>query len=115
VSRLTLILLAAVMTAKLSVRAQHMNELCRVPMEHGLGRSALILLHECQHTVHVALCFAKRRNSVIPIHGAAPGIVRRDDVLQPCTSSSLRYARFSAATTRLRRAAGIADRLDRVE
>ena len=47
-----------------------------------MGRSALILLHERQHTIHVALCFAERWNSVIAIHGAAPGIVRRDDVLQ---------------------------------
>ena len=48
----------------------------------ALGRLALILLHECQHTIHVALCFAKRRNSLIAIHGAEPGIVRRDDVHQ---------------------------------
>ena len=42
---------------------------------------ALRTLHECQHTIHVALRFAVRRNSVIMIYGAEPGVVRRDDVL----------------------------------
>src|SRR5215475_9182978 len=48
--------------------------------EHG--RLARILFDACQHTIHVAPCFAKRRDSVIAIHGAEPGIVRRNDVLQ---------------------------------
>ena len=55
---------------------------CGFIRPNSLGRLALILLHECQHTTHIALCFAKRRNSVIAIHSALPGVVRRDDVLQ---------------------------------
>ena len=48
----------------------------------ALGRLALILLHECQHTIHIALGFAERRHSLIAIHGSEPGIVCRDNVLQ---------------------------------
>ena len=48
----------------------------------ALGLLALIFWHECQHTIYVTLCFAKRRNSVIAIHGIEPGIARRDDALQ---------------------------------
>src|SRR5262249_22881937 len=65
------------MTASISAKSARFRRVSTV-----LGRLALILLHECQHTIHVTVCFAKRGNSVIAIHGAAPGIVCRDDVLQ---------------------------------